>query len=395
MNKWGKFALVLMLAIIAGVWLAIGLELTRRWEKPLGPALQLPQKTEKPLSKPAIQATQQQTLPTSTDPAITPAFQAKPIVLPTNTSPVLPSCGGPENMILLVIGSDTRASSYLYGLADVIRLVRIDFANPSVTVLEFPRDLWVDIPDISDHYGITQEKLNQSYLYGNPGMGYYKGPGEGPGLLARTLDLNFGARPDYYIAINMHTFTKLVDTLGGIDVNLSYPVDGRADDQHDRVDLYFKAGKHHLNGRQALMLARLRKGLNADRSTHQSLIACGVRDALLQPTNIQKIPEIISVFQGAVQTDLSPKEISSLACLLPQVPPGNIRFASFPSGLLTSTRIYDRMLKKNVFIYTADFDLLRLYTAAFQNGSWPEKTISNTTTTTSTPGVPGESFTCP
>jgi recombination protein RecA len=42
-------------------------------------------------------------------------------------------------MFILVIGSDTRADNYLYGLADVIRLVRVDFANRGVTVLEIPR----------------------------------------------------------------------------------------------------------------------------------------------------------------------------------------------------------------------------------------------------------------
>ena len=117
-------------------------------------------------------------------------------------------------MTLLAIGSDTRAQGYLYGLADVIRFVRVDFVKPRVSVLEFPRDLWVEIPDINKHYGITHGKLNQAYLYGNPGMGYYQGPGQGPGLLARTLDLNFGARPDHYIAANMHTFVDLVNVIG-------------------------------------------------------------------------------------------------------------------------------------------------------------------------------------
>jgi anionic cell wall polymer biosynthesis LytR-Cps2A-Psr (LCP) family protein len=83
-------------------------------------------------------------------------------------------------MNILAIGSDARGNHYLYGLADIIRLVRVDFVNARVTVLEVPRDLWVEIPEISDHYGITQGKLNQAYLYGNKGLAYYDGPGEGP-----------------------------------------------------------------------------------------------------------------------------------------------------------------------------------------------------------------------
>ena len=127
-------------------------------------------------------------------------------------------------MNILAVGSDARGDHYLYGLADVIRLVRVDFVNARVSILEVPRDLWVQIPEIADHYDISQGKLNQSYLYGNKGLGYYDGPGEGPGLLARTLNLNFGAQPDHYLAVNMHTFESIVDAIGGIDVYLPYEI---------------------------------------------------------------------------------------------------------------------------------------------------------------------------
>ena len=105
-----------------------------------------------------------------------------------------PKCGGPLIMTLLAIGSDSRGTGYLYGLADVIRYVRVDFATPRITVLEFPRDIWVEIPELDPKHGIDHGKLNQAYLYGNRGMGYYHGPGEGPGLLARTLQELKGRR---------------------------------------------------------------------------------------------------------------------------------------------------------------------------------------------------------
>ena len=51
----------------------------------------------------------------------------------------------------------------------------------------------MEIPDIADNInGQDHEKLNQAYLYGNPGFGYTDDPAQGPGLLARTLTLNFG-----------------------------------------------------------------------------------------------------------------------------------------------------------------------------------------------------------
>lgn len=407
MNGWGKIALVVMLLVLAGIWFGIGFEIIERWDAPLGPALEMPARaTPRPATAlPMIIPTESLPLTAAIDNA--PILAQNPADLsgtPVASLPIfatrtpradasVPRCSGPEKMILLVIGSDTRANGYMYGLADVIRLVRVDFVTPGITVLEFPRDLWVEIPSISDHYNITHEKLNQSYLYGNSGFGYYDGPGLGPGLLARTLDLNFGARPDYYAAINMQTFVRLVDALGGIQINLPYAVDGRRSDQQTRSDLYFKAGPQRLKGREALMLARLRIGDNADRSTHQSLIACSLRDAALRPSNVARLPEIINAFQGAVQTDLSPKAISALVCLVPQIPPQNIRFVSFPDDVLTASRIYDAIFKKNVFIYEADFNLARLYVAAFQNGDWPPP--APVLPGVETPTGPQESFSCP
>lgn len=274
-------------------------------------------------------------------------------------------------MTLLAIGSDTRENGYLYGLADVIRLVRVDFIIPRVTVLEFPRDLWVEIPDIEKRFNVTHGKLNETYFYGNKGMGYYKGPGEGPGLLARTLDLNFGARADHYIAGNMWTFVRAIDTLGGIDVNLPRSVDGRKPDQPDRKDLFFGAGRHHLNGQQTLMLSRIRRNTVFERAEQQNWVMCGVRKALLTPQNVPKIPKMISDFDGAVQTDLSLQRISQLACLVTALNPKNISFVSFPTDLLTGTRTYDPGVQKEVFIWTADFNTLRLYVSAFDSGIWP------------------------
>lgn len=408
MSAWAKVAIVVMLGVLGLVWFGIGFELVERWNQPLGPALDwptLPPRTAAPTSDGRETATVPFTnTPDSGISGLSP--DATLPVFPTRTPPIHASrarCGGPEQMLILAIGSDTRGSGYLYGLADVIRLVRVDFVNPGVTVLEFPRDLWVEIPDISDHYGITHEKLNQSYLYGNPGFGYYEGPGLGPGLLARTLNLNFGARPDHYLAINMQTFVRLVDALGGVEINLPYPVDGRVGDQQTRDDLYFKPGPQRLNGESALTLARMRIGTNADRSVHQSLIACALRDAALKPSNISRLPDVIQAFEGAVQTDLSPREISALTCLAPQIPAENIRFVSFPEDLMTATRIYDPIFKKQVFIYKADFDRMRLYVSAFQNGDWPAPpsapALVNPPAAPLTPAIPaaspGEPFSCP
>ncbi|MFZ5821855.1 MAG: LCP family protein [Chloroflexota bacterium] len=295
-------------------------------------------------------------------------------LLPTNTPlPMMVSaqCNGPETMTILAVGSDARGNTYLYGLADVIRIARVDFVNVKVTILEFPRDLWVEIPDISDNLGgQDHEKLNQAYLYGNPGYGYYEGPGAGPGLLARTLALNFGLAPDRYVGVNMRTFEKIVDAVGGIDVYLPDGMDGRtAEDRSAR--LVFPAGNQTLSGAQALTLARIRNEGVFKRAENQNLVLCALQEKLISPMVVMRIPALIQSFQGAVQTDLTPEQITQLACLGTKLRAKDITFVSFPRELFTGTRVYDPVFKARVFVWDVDFLLLRDYVARFNLGTWP------------------------
>ncbi|NJC98923.1 MAG: LytR family transcriptional regulator, partial [Anaerolineae bacterium] len=71
------------------------------------------------------------------------------------------------------------------------------------------------------------------------------------------MTLTIGTQLDNYTAVNMRTFTKIVDAVGGIDVTLPKTVDGRTADDRDKR-LLFLEGTHHLNGTQALTLARIR-----------------------------------------------------------------------------------------------------------------------------------------
>jgi LCP family protein required for cell wall assembly len=316
-----------------------------------------------------------------------PVIQASPI--PTITSNV-GLCGAPPVMNILAIGADTRGDNYTYGLADAIRLVRVDFVNPKVSVLEIPRDLWVEIPDIADNLnGQDHEKLNQAYLYGNPGFGYTEDPAQGPGLLARTLTLNFGMQIDHYAAVNMRTFEKIVNAVGGIDVNLPETVDGRtATDTNKR--LLFLAGTHHLDGTRALTLARIRIEGGFARADNQNRVLCALRDKLTSPTVITKTPDLIRSFQDAILTDFSPEQLSQLACIGTKIPSGNIVFASFPTEHFKLTRHYDPVFNNTVSVMDVDFEILRSYISLFQQGAWP-----NEETTQADSAEEGEGVLCP
>jgi LCP family protein required for cell wall assembly len=274
-------------------------------------------------------------------------------------------------MTILAIGSDARSTGYLYGLADSIHIVRIDFTVPNIMVIDFPRDLWVEIPGISDHYGITHGKLNQAYLFGNPGMGYYDGPGEGPGLLARTLDLNFGLRVDHYVAINRQTFVKLIDTVGGIDVIVDSPIDLNYEMVTPDPRYYLSVGTHHLDGELALTLATNRIPTTFQRMKYQKIILGALREKLLSPSMLPKLPQLVAKFITSSQTDLSPNEINNLICIAQAVPKDNIRADSFPQEMFKANVTYDQYRNVTTFVYDVDFDKLRAMIAEFMNGIWP------------------------
>ena len=284
-------------------------------------------------------------------------------------SPFLP-CSNLPTMTILAIGSDSRSDEYRYGRADLIRAVRVDFQAQRVTLLEFPRDLWVRIPEVKDDLGTDRQKLNTAYTYGNPGLHFWDHPSQGPGLLAQTLEENFGLHADHYIAVNMNVFVDVVDALGGLDITLPEAVDGRtSSDRSDR--LVFPAGAQHLTGEQALTLARIRNVSVFARASHQNLVMCALREEMEKPATLLKTPAIISSFRKNIQTDLSPEQISQLACLGTTMPRGNIVFASFPREFFKPGTVYDPVLEQDVFVWHSDFHVIKDYVARFQLGVWP------------------------
>ncbi|MFT3895970.1 MAG: LCP family protein [Anaerolineales bacterium] len=368
MSKFQKAIIAFLSVILIGT-IGLALWIIPIWQTPLGPPLQA-YPTASPFGLPATWTPDADATATrlAASTQFVPVTHVSP--LPTIT-PNVGMCGAPPVMNILVVGSDSRAESYKYGLADSIRLVRVNFVDPGVTVLEIPRDLWVEIPDIADNInGQDHEKLNQAYLYGNKGFGYTDDLTQGPGLLSRTLNLNFGVQVSNYAALNMKTFVNIVNAVGGIDVVLPKAVDGRtADDTSER--LLFTEGKHHLNGDRALTLARIRISGVFNRAENQDRVLCALRDKLASPSTITKIPDLIQSFRDSVQTDLSPAQLGQLACIGTQIKPENIRFAVFPQELFKQTRIYDPVFKARVFIWDVDFDILRDYIAQFQAGTWP------------------------
>jgi LCP family protein required for cell wall assembly len=365
MTRAQKITLGVLSVIACSTWLVVvhvGSQAYQAWsQEPLGPTLTYPTELLLPATwTPSAIATQ---------PTIT---LAPTLVFETQTplSPFLSCNKNLPTMTILALGTDVRPGQHRAGLTDFMRAVRVDFQQQRVTALEFPRDLWVKIPGIEHNLGTDHQKLNTAYAYGSPE--------HGPSLLARTLNLNFGLNVDHYMVANMTVFAEAVDALGGLDVTIPEGgIDGRT--RTDRsARLVFPEGLQHLNGEQALTLARIRNVSVFARAENQNLVMCALRKEIESPETILRLPGIINSFLKNIQTDLTPEQISQLACLGTQMPRSNILFASFPRELFHSAEMYDPVLKQNVFIWDANVAALRRYVADFESGSWPSSVIAGT-----------------
>ena len=367
MTRAQKISLGVLSAIACSV-LLVALYLTsqayRTWTQlPLGPTLAYPTAWKLPATWTASPA------PRSATEASQPTFTPIPILTETPASPFL-ACKNLPPMTVLAIGTDVRPGEQRHGLTDFMRAVRVDFQGQRVTALEFPRDLWVEIPEIEENLGTAYQKLNTAYTYGQPDFG--------PSLLARTLDRNFGLKVDHYIVANMDVFADVVDALGGLDVTIPEGgIDGRTSTDRSQR-LVFPEGPQHLNGEQALTLARIRNVSVFARAENQNMVMCAFRKKIERPETILRLPAIINSFMDNIQTDLTPQQISQLACLGTQMPRSNISFISFPLELFQPAETYDAVLEQDVFIWKADFRTLRSYVSEFQADTWPSSSLSGT-----------------
>ena len=320
--KWIGVSLLVVIAV-GIVFLAV------IWRRPLGPPLSLSTETS------TLQPSE-----TSEPPPSTETVEPTATDIPTNTPTPEPICGGPPTMLILAVGIDYRNANYLYGLSDVIRIVRVDFVNAEISALDIPRAIQVDIPDLLTYRMGCSDRtpgvLNQSFFLGTEGMGCSDAPGFGAGLLARTLEHNFGVRVENYVVVNMWTFGSAIDAIGGVPIYVFDTIDDRQRAGLPAIPTYgyFAAGNHWLSGVEAVRYARIRSiGGIFGRHDRQNELLVQLREQILKPSIVTKIPDLINVFYGRVLTDLSLEQATQLACLGLELTMDDIHFLGLPSEL--------------------------------------------------------------
>ncbi|MBF4616114.1 LCP family protein [Curtobacterium sp. VKM Ac-1376] len=202
---------------------------------------------------------------------------------------------------------------------DTMIVLHINADGTQATMISFPRDSYVDIPDVG------KGKLNSAFYYGTLNGG---GDTGGAKLLIKTIENLSGLSIDHYVRVSLLGFYQVVKELGPVQVCLKQATN----DPYSGVDL--PAGKSSLNAKEALSFVRQRHGLpngDLDRNVRQQyFLSQEARKVLSAGTllNPVKMGNILGAVGDSIQTDT---DLLSLASQMRNLRPANIQSATIPT----------------------------------------------------------------
>ena len=217
-----------------------------------------------------------------------------------------------DKATIMIMGVDERADDV--GRSDTLMVATIDPAKKETALLSIPRDTRVAIP--RNGY----DKINAAYAYG------------GERLTQRTVEDFLGIRIDHYVIINTHAFQKIIDAIGGIDINVEkrmYYEDPWDDDGGLIIDL--RPGMQHMDGKTAVTYVRYRDeegDIGRVRRQQKFMKACV--DAITTPAILPRLPSIISSVLDSVKTDLSLRQLLEFAGTLRESQSNGLRTDMVP-----------------------------------------------------------------
>ena len=188
-----------------------------------------------------------------------------------------------DKATIMIMGVDERSDDV--GRSDTLMVATIDPVKNETSLLSIPR------------YGY--DKINAAYAYG------------GENLTQRTVEDFLGIRIDHYIIINTHAFQKIVDAIGGIDIDVEkrmYYEDPWDDDGGLIINL--RPGLQHMDGKTAVTYVRYRdEDGDIGRVKRQQKFMRAIVDAVTTPAILPRLPGIISSVIDSVKTDLSVRQM--------------------------------------------------------------------------------------
>jgi LCP family protein required for cell wall assembly len=219
---------------------------------------------------------------------------------------------------VLVIGTDVtigpRRQILPVARADSLLLASFDPESNAINALSIPRDTRAAIPGV----GVT--KINAAYAFG------------GPGLTVRTVEDLLGVKIDYYIKLGPKSFARLVDAIGGVEIDVEK--DMRYRDNWAGLNINLKKGRQLLNGTQAEGYIRFRHDARGDigRVERQQKVLLALFHKLKNPAMLVRTPQLIRGFTENTQTNLTLQEMMALGMFGVRLEATDIRTVTLPGG---------------------------------------------------------------
>jgi LCP family protein required for cell wall assembly len=215
-----------------------------------------------------------------------------------------------KTVFVLLVGSDERAG--LDGArGDALHVVGLNPGLRRATIIDIPRDTWVDIP------GHGQGRINTGLQFG------------GPQLQAHVVQRLVGAPISYVITTTFAGLTAMVDAIGGVNVQIPYHMDDK------NSGAAFEPGMQRLSGRQALAFSRDRHIPDGDimRTAHQGqLLVHALTDLRRKGTSGTDVLHYLDILYRNVKTvGISPTDTFRLARAALAIEPGNVRNFAMPA----------------------------------------------------------------
>lgn len=213
---------------------------------------------------------------------------------------------------ILFMGIDARDTE-TNSRSDTMMLASIDKASKQIAVISIPRDTHLKT---STGKNIKINEVN-----------YVKGPKAACAAVGELLN----SPVDYYVETNFAGFRDIVDTLGGVHIDVENDM-YHSDPVNPELEINISKGYQYMDGNTALNYVRYRGGPTADigRTQRQQQFIKAMADEALTPKQILKYPRLLTQLSNNVETNLSAAKLVFLACMSRGVDPANIAAQTLP-----------------------------------------------------------------
>ncbi|MBP2658254.1 MAG: yvhJ [Firmicutes bacterium] len=202
--------------------------------------------------------------------------------------------------------------------SDTMIVASINPQDKTINLLSIPRDSRVSIPGYQGY-----DKITHAFFYG------------GPNLAVRTVESFLNIPIDHYIVIDWQAFIKVVDVLGGVNINVERAMN--YDDPYENLSIHLSKGYQHLDGQNAGEYVRFRHDELGDigRVQRQENFITALESQLLQTGTIFKLPSLITTINRYVHTDMNIYTMVQLAEIVKDVPSDGMHTDMLPGDFAT------------------------------------------------------------